>query len=199
MIRALIATLVLAFTISTSGAVSAAASVGQPAPAFTAVNSNGKPVMLSKLRGKFVVLEWFNPGCPFTQKHYNSNNMQSLQKNYGAKGVTWLSVNTTSGPADAKAINAWEKKMKATPKAVLLDSDTSLARLYGAKTTPHLFVINPQGTVIYAGAIDDIRSADVEDIKGAKNYVSTALNEALAGKAVTTASTQPYGCSVKYN
>lgn len=184
------------------GVASAAAAVGQPAPEFTATDSNGAPVSLSSLKGKFVVLEWMNPSCPFTQKHYRSANMQSLQSLYRAKDVVWLSVNTASTKSSsfrpASEMNAWLTEMKAAPTALLMDSDATVAKLYAAKTTPHLFVINPDGLVIYAGAIDDKRSVSVEDVKGAKNFVKAALDEGLAGIPVSTPSIQPYGCPVKY-
>lgn len=181
---------------------SAAAVVGQAAPNFTATDSNGTSVSLADYKGKYVVLEWMSPVCPFTQKHYRSGNMQTLQSEYRAKGVVWLSVNTAEAGSSSyrpgSEMNAWETEMKAAPSALLMDSDTSLAKLYGAKTTPHMFVVNPAGMVVYAGAIDDKRSTKLEDVKVAKNYVGAALEESLAGKPVSISSTQPYGCSVKY-
>ncbi|VVN18636.1 redoxin domain-containing protein [Pseudomonas fluorescens] len=181
---------------------SAAAVVGQAAPSFTATDSNGTSVSLADYKGKYVVLEWMNPDCPFTKKHYRSGNMQALQSEYRAKGVVWLSVNTaetgSSSFRPGSEMNAWNTEMKAAPSALLMDSDSSLAKLYGAKTTPHMFVVSPAGMVVYAGAIDDKRSTKLEDVKVAKNYVVTALDESLAGKPVSTSSTQPYGCSVKY-
>lgn len=178
----------------------AAAVVGQAAPNFTATDSNGASVSLADYKGKYVVLEWMNPDCPFTQKHYRSGNMQALQSEYRAKGVVWLSVNTAEAASSSyrSEMNAWNTEMKAAPSALLMDSDSSLAKLYGAKTTPHMFVVNPAGMVVYAGAIDDKRSANLEDIKIAKNFVKTALDESLADKPVSISSTQPYGCSVKY-
>ncbi|PMV97115.1 MULTISPECIES: redoxin domain-containing protein [unclassified Pseudomonas] len=185
-----------------SGVASAAAIVGQPAPDFTATDSNGASVALSSLEGKTVVLEWMNPSCPFTQKHYRSGNMQSLQEYARQKDVVWLSVNTASANSasfrPAAEMNAWLSEMKAAPTSLLMDSDATVAKLYGAKTTPHLFVINPKGVVIYAGAIDDKRSVALEDVKVARNYVKAALDESLTGKPVSTPSTQPYGCPVKY-
>ena len=181
---------------------SAAAVVGQAAPNFTVTDSNGTSVSLADYKGKYVVLEWMNPVCPFTQKHYRSGNMQALQSEYRAKGVVWLSVNTAEAGSSSyrpgSEMNAWETEMKAAPSALLMDSDSSLAKLYGAKTTPHMFVVSPAGMVVYAGAIDDKRSTNIEDVKNAKNFVKTALDESLADKPVSISSTQPYGCSVKY-
>ena len=178
---------------------SAAAVVGQAAPNFTATDSNGASVSLADYKGKYVVLEWMNPDCPFTQKHYRSGNMQALQSKYRAEGVVWLAVNTAEQASSSyrSEMNAWNTEMKAAPSALLMDSG-SLAKLYGAKTTPHMFVVSPAGMVVYAGAIDDKRSANLEDVKVAKNFVRTALDESLAGNPVSISSTQPYGCSVKY-
>jgi hypothetical protein len=181
---------------------SAAAGVGKPAPAFAAVDSLGHSITLANLKGSFVVLEWMDPNCPFTRKHYDSGNMQQLQRTFTAKGVLWFSVNTSlrQGPdyTPPGKLNAWSRKLRTAPTALLMDSDTSLARLYGAKTTPHVFVIDPRGILIYAGAIDDKRSTDADDIVGANNFVRAALDEALAGKAVTVPTTNPYGCAVEY-
>jgi peroxiredoxin len=185
-----------------AAAFAASAVVGQPAPVFTATDTNGKPESLADFKGKWVVLEWTNNECPFVGKHYGSGNMQKLQKAYTGKGVTWLSV-ISSGPGkegylDAARANALTKERGAAPSAVLLDPEGAVGRLYGAKTTPHMFVIDPQGKIVYEGAIDDRPSTDVADIAKAKNYVSAALDEAMAGKPVTTASSAPYGCAVKY-
>jgi len=176
----------------------AVATPGQPAPDFKAVDSNGKPVSLSSLKGKYVVLEWTNPECPFVQKHYDSGNMQGLQKDYTGKQVVWLAVSTGEKPSAAPQLNAWLKETKSTPSALVMDSDTKIGQAYGAKTTPHMYIIDPQGKLVYAGAIDDKRGTNKEEIKTAKNFVRAALDETLAGKPVTTASTQPYGCKVKY-
>jgi len=179
-----------------------AAKVGEPAPEFTATDSNGNVHKLSAYRGKFVVLEWTNRGCPYTQKHYNSGNMQRLQKEWTAKGVIWLTVASSApgkqGYVTAAEENAYLKQVNAAPTAVLLDPTGQLGHLYDAKTTPHIFIINPQGTLIYNGAIDDRPTTDVSDVNGAKNYVTAALNEAMAGKPVAVATSRPYGCSVKY-
>ncbi|HUK43180.1 MAG TPA: thioredoxin family protein [Candidatus Bathyarchaeia archaeon] len=179
-----------------------AAKVGEAAPDFTATDSNGNVHKLSEYRGKFVVLEWTNRGCPYTQKHYNSGNMQRLQKEWTAKGVIWLTVASSApgkqGYVTAAEENAYLKQVNAAPTAVLLDPTGALGHLYDAKTTPHIFIINPQGTLIYNGAIDDRPTTDVSDINGAKNYVTAALNEATSGKPVSVATSRPYGCSVKY-
>lgn len=179
-----------------------AAKVSEPAPDFTATDSNGNVHKLSQYRGKFVVLEWTNRGCPYTQKHYNSGNMQHLQKEWTAKGVIWLTVVSSApgkqGYVTAAQENAYLKQVNAAPTAVLLDPTGQLGHLYDAKTTPHIFIINPQGTLIYNGAIDDRPTTDMSDINGAKNYVTAALDEAISGKPVAIATSRPYGCSVKY-
>lgn len=193
-------TVLAAVLLSLASAAHAAPELGKPAPDFTLSDQSGKPVKLSDSKGKLVVLEWFNEGCPFVQKHYGSRNMQGLQKKYGAKGVVWYTVVSSKEgkqghltPADAadrlKAMNS---------KAILLDGKGEVGRLYGAKTTPHMFVVDKKGTLIYMGGIDDNPSADPEDVKTAKNYVAAALDEALAGKPVSAPSSRPYGCSVKY-
>lgn len=176
--------------------------VGNAAPDFTGTDSNGKTHKLSEYRGKFVVLEWTNNGCPYTQKHYESGNMQALQKEWTAKGVVWLTVLSSApdqqGYMTASQENAYLDKVHAAPTAALLDPTGSIGHDYEAKTTPHMFVIDPSGKLIYAGAIDDHPTYDPADIKSSKNYVSEALSEGMAGKQVATASTRPYGCSVKY-
>ena len=176
--------------------------VGAPAPAFTATDSHGQAQSLSQYHGKYVVLEWHNQGCPYTRKHYVSGNMQNLQKEWTAKGVVWFTVISsapgTQGFVTPSEENAYVEKMHAVPTAVLLDSDTKIARLYSAKTTPQMIVINPDGNVIYDGAIDSKATPDPDDIRTADNYVNDALTAAMAGKPVTTAFTRPYGCSVKY-
>ena len=182
--------------------VSLAASAGQAAPDFTVADSNGKPVHLADYKGKFVVLEWTNPECPFVQKHYNSANMPALQKEWGAKDVVWLTVNSTNRSSSefktGAQMNSWMQSHAAAQKAVLSDADSATGAKYAAKTTPHMFVIDPKGDIVYAGAIDDKRSTRIEDTKTATNYVRVALNEAMAGKPVSTPNTTPYGCTVKY-
>jgi peroxiredoxin len=176
--------------------------VGAPAPDFTATDSNGKTDSLDQFHGKYVVLEWHNQGCPFTKKHYTSGNMQSLQKEWTAKGVVWLTVISSApgeqGYVTASEENSYLNKMHAAPTAVLLDSNGKVGRLYSAKTTPQMVVIDPAGKLIYDGAIDDRPTPDPEDIKGAKNYLNEALSASMAGKPVPTPYTRPYGCSVKY-
>ncbi len=176
--------------------------VGGPAPAFTATDSNGKTETLNQYRGKFVVLEWHNQGCPYTKKHYSTGNMQALQKEWTAKGVVWLTVISSApgqeGYVTASQENAYLKQSHAAPSSVLLDPEGKVGRLYDAKTTPQMVVIDPAGKVIYDGAIDDKPTTDSEDVKGARNYLSEALSAALAGKPVPTPYTRPYGCSVKY-
>ena len=179
-----------------------AARVGEPAPDFTATDTNGKVHTLSEYQGKFVVLEWTNRGCPYTQKHYNSGNMQRLQREWTSRGVVWLTVLSSApgkqGYVTASEENAYLKQANAAPTAVLLDPAGTLGHLYDAKTTPHIFIINPKGALIYNGAIDDRPTTDVSDVNGAKNYVSIALEEATSGKPVSTPTSRPYGCSVKY-
>jgi peroxiredoxin len=176
--------------------------VGEPAPNFTATDSNGQPHSLSAYKGKFVVLEWHNQGCPYTQKHYNSGNMERLQKEWIQQGVVWFTVISsapgTQGYVTAQEENDYLHKMHAAPTAALLDPSGDLGRLYGAKTTPHMFIINPEGVLIYDGAIDDHPTTDQSDIPASRNYVTEALTEAMSGKPVSTPNTRPYGCSVKY-
>ncbi len=178
------------------------ARVGAPAPGFTATDSHGQTHTLDQYRGKYVVLEWHNQGCPYTHKHYVSGNMQALQKEWRAKGVIWFTV-ISSAPGKQGYVtdseeNAYLARMHADPTAVLMDPQGKLGMLYDAKTTPEMYVIDPEGKLIYEGAIDNRPTPDVEDIRGADNYLSDALSEAMAGKSVTTPSTRPYGCSVKY-
>jgi hypothetical protein len=195
---AYVAALVL-MTVSTSAL---AARVGEPAPNFTALDSNGKSHALSAYHGKFVVLEWHNQGCPYTQKHYTSGNMEHLQKEWTQKGVIWLTVISsapgTQGYVTADAENDYMRRMNAKPTAALLDPNGDLGHLYGAKTTPHMFIINPNGILIYDGAIDDKPTPDPADITTAHNHVSEALTEAMSGKPVSIPTSRPYGCSVKY-
>lgn len=176
--------------------------VGQPAPDFALSDTMGGTQTLSALKGRFVVLEWINLDCPFVKKHYGTGNMQKLQKQYTEKGVAWLAVNSSAegkqGNYPPKKWNTMMKDKGAAATAVLLDPDGKVGKLYGAKTTPHMFVISPEGTLIYQGAMDDNPSFEPETVKGAKNYVQAALDSAMAGKPVEIPSTQSYGCSVKY-
>lgn len=175
---------------------------GQAAPDFTLTATDGKSVRLSDFRGRYVVLEWNNPRCPFVVKHYGSGNMQALQKRFAAENVAWLVINSTnrSHPEymtpTAKA--AWIREQGAAPTATLEDADGKVGRSYGARTTPHMYVIDPNGTLLYIGAIDDKRSTNQADIKTATNYVTQAFAEIRAGKPVSAASTTAYGCTVKY-
>jgi peroxiredoxin len=176
--------------------------IGSPAPAFTLTDTKGKQHNLADYKGKYVVLEWVNFGCPFVKKHYESGNMQATQKKAVQKGVVWLSVNSSAkwkqGNMSAAEWNEAIAERKMASTAVLLDESGELGRTYGAKTTPHMYVINPAGVLIYKGAIDDKPTTNKDDIAGARNYVLAALDESMAGKPVSTPSTQSYGCSVKY-
>jgi peroxiredoxin len=180
----------------------AAAIVGEPAPAFTATDDRGATHSLADYQGKFVVLEWHNNGCPYVKKHYNGGHMQALQKEWTAKGVVWLTV-ISSAPGKQGYVTAEESRAYMTEKggaqtAVLLDPTGAVGHLYDAKTSPHMFVIDPRGVLVYNGAIDDKPTPDPADLAGATNYVSQALTEAMAGKPVATPTSRPYGCSVKY-
>lgn len=181
---------------------SAAAIVGKPAPPFDAVDTDGKLVQLDAFKGKVVVLEWVNFECPFVGKHYGSGNMQELQKQYTEKGVVWLSICSSAAGKQGHVTGTEAKELiaerEAAPTRFLLDPKGIVGKLYGAKTTPHIFVINPKGVLVYNGAIDDRPSTKRADVKDAKNYVTAALESSMAGKKVEIAATQPYGCSVKY-
>ncbi|MEO7255312.1 MAG: thioredoxin family protein [Casimicrobium sp.] len=194
----------LASLLATFAVVAAhAVTVGQAAPDFSLTDVHGKAVKLSDFKGKTVVLEWVNPGCPFVQKHYTTSNMQTLQKESTAKGVVWLSVNSTEkGHQDYLAPASLDAKMngewKGASSYLLMDESGKVGQAYTAKTTPHMYVIDGAGKLVYAGGIDDKRSANPADVKTAKNFVRAALVETLAGKPVTVATATPYGCSVKY-
>lgn len=183
-------------------AAHAAPSVGQPAPDFTLKDAAGKAVKLSDFKGKHVVLEWTNPGCPYVKKHYDSGNMPATQKEATGKGVVWLSINSTEKASgdylEPARLVAWQKERKSAPTAVLMDEEGTAGRAYGARTTPHMYIVDPQGKLIYAGGIDSIASSNPADIAKATNYVKQALGEALAGQPVSAATTRPYGCSIKY-
>jgi len=175
--------------------------VGASAPTFDTVDSTGKSVKLEDYKGKYVVLEWSNFGCPYVQKHYNSGNMQALQKKYTAKGVVWLTVFSSGEgqqgyykPAELTKLGE-EKKMSSK---IIPDADGALGKLYGAKNTPTMFIIDPEGHIAYMGGIDNKATPDPEDIASAKNYVAAALDEALAGKPITTTVSRPYGCGIHY-
>lgn len=184
-----------------NGSAMAEAVVGQPAPAFKGVDAAGKPVSLDQYKGKYVVLEWVNPDCPFVKKHYDSGNMPTVQKYAADKGVVWLSVSTSADGDHARksaAINDWVKAKQAVPAATIMDTGGAIGKAYGARTTPHMYLIDPSGKLVYAGAIDSKPSANPADIKGATNYMVQAIDESLAGKPLSQAVTKPYGCSVKY-
>ena len=193
----------LAFSAGFTPLALAAATVGQPAPAFTAVDASGKTVSLADFKGKHVVLEWVNPGCPFVVKHYSSANMQGTQKTATAQGVVWLAVNSTAPDAEdyktPAAMAQWMQQQKAAATATLMDNNGKIGRAYGARTTPHMYIVDPAGMLVYAGGIDNKPTSSTADIPGATNHVKVALAEALAGKAISTAITRPYGCSVKYS
>lgn len=180
----------------------AQAVVGSPAPDFTLSDTQGAAHRLADLAGKPVVLEWTNPDCPFVKKHYGSKNMQGLQAKYVAQGVVWLTVSSSApgkqGHYGAEEWNRIRADQGSAATALLLDPDGQVGLAYGAKTTPHLFVIDAAGTLVYDGAIDDKPSTDVADIPGARPYLAEALDAVLAGVPVPTAKTTPYGCSVKY-
>lgn len=180
-----------------------AVTVGETAPPFELKDTQGRTVKLADFKGRHVVLEWTNPGCPFVVKHYGAQNMQALQKEARAKNVVWLSISSTAvGHADHLAPTALQDKLLkdwgASPSAVLLDEAGTVGRAYAARTTPHMYVIDPAGKLVYAGGIDDRRSANPADIPSAKNFVRAALADSLAGKPVTTPAAAPYGCSIKY-
>lgn len=176
---------------------------GQSAPGFTLKSADGKTHSLSDFKGDYVVLEWINYGCPFVKKHYDAGNMQKLQKQYTDKGVVWLAICSSApgkqGYMEPSEIVAKNADIGAAPTAYLIDADGTVGKAYGAKTTPQMVIIDPQGQVIYHGAIDSIRSANPKDVDKADNYVSQALDEAMNGQPVSTPSSRPYGCSVKYN
>lgn len=193
-----------AWVLSAVLAASAQAEVvtGEAAPEFTLTDINGNTHQLSTFKGKVVVLEWINHGCPFVVKHYRAGNMQDLQREYTNKDVVWLSIcSSAEGKQGYYTADEWKKlnaEKGGNATAILLDPEGTVGKLYGAKTTPHMYVINAEGTLVYQGAIDEKPSTESDDIPGAKNYVRAALDEVLAGKPVTVGQTKPYGCSVKY-
>ncbi len=178
-----------------------AAAVGQTAPDFTLMDTAGKPVKLSDFRGKHVVLEWNNPGCPFVRKHYQGN-MQALQKDAASKGIVWLAINSTedasadylSGPQLAR----WMGEQKAAPTATLMDEDGKVGRAYAARVTPHMYIVDARGTLVYAGGIDSIASARADDIPKATPYIRNAMAEIAAGKPLSVTTSRPYGCTIKF-
>jgi len=176
--------------------------VNQPAPAFTVTDTKGKTHSLDSYRGKWVVLEWFNHDCPYTKKHYKSDNMQALQREYTAKNVVWISVISSApgkdGYGSAADIDQQMIEKKAAPSFVVRDTAGVLGRMYGARNTPQLFAIDPEGVLRYAGAIDDKPTSKAKDVQGAKNYLKAALDAGLAGQPIAVSTSQPYGCDVKY-
>jgi glutathione peroxidase-family protein len=195
----LVAFMTLAFTyIGFSQTLTA----GNNAPAFSLRDVNGKVHNLNDFKDKFVVLEWINFDCPFVVKHYASNNMQKIQKEFTDKGVVWLTICSSApgkqGHFESEEIKKRISELKANMNHYLIDEEGTVGKLYSARTTPHLFVINPSGNIIYQGAIDDTKSTNQDDIPKSVNYVTKALNEAMSGKSITTPTSQPYGCSVKY-
>ncbi|WOI53951.1 redoxin domain-containing protein [Parvularcula sp. LCG005] len=192
----------MACGVAAIGLAVAAPAVGSQAPDFTGMTASGKRISLSEFEGKKVVLEWTNDGCPFVQKHYDSGNMQALQKKVTSDGTVWISIISSApgqqGHATPEQANTLTKDRNAAPNYVVLDESGEIGKLYGAKTTPHMFVIDEAQTLQYAGAIDSIPSSNQADISRATNYVTAALNSLRSGEAVVTRQSQPYGCSVKY-
>ena len=176
--------------------------VGSKAPEFSLPDAKGKSHSLSEYKGKYVVLEWFNPECPFVKKHYGSDNMQKLQQEFTGKGVVWLTIDSNApgfeGNLSPEAAEKISSSWKTHQTAFLLDPDGKVGKAYGAKNTPHMFVISPEGKIVYEGAIDSKASPNPGDIPSSTNYVKAALDESLAGKPVSNPNTKPYGCSVKY-
>jgi peroxiredoxin len=176
--------------------------VGTSAPDFSLTDAKGATHSLSQYKGKYVVLEWFNPECPFVKKHYGSGNMQKLQQEYTGKGIVWLTIDSNAPGAEGNMTPEQANKIMASWKthqtALLLDPESTVARSYGAKNTPDMIVINPEGKIVYEGAIDSKASPNPADIPSSTNYVKAALDESLAGKPVSRPTTKPYGCSVKY-
>ena len=176
--------------------------IGKAAPAFTLKDTAGNTHSLSDFKGKYVVLEWLNYDCPFVKKHYGSGNMQALQAAYTEKDVVWLSVVSSApgkqGHFAPAEMNRRTAAAEGKQTAVLLDTDGTVGRAYNAKTTPHMFVINPAGALVYMGGIDDVPTANASDIGRATNFVAAALDASMSGKPVAVATSQPYGCSVKY-
>jgi peroxiredoxin len=185
-----------------AGAALAGVEVGQPAPDFSLPDTNGQTRHLSQYKGKWVVLEWYQPDCPFVRKHYGSGNMQALQKEFTAKGVVWLSIDSSApgeeGNYPADKLNQIASSQGVARTALLLDPDGKVGHAYGAKTTPDMYIINPEGKLVYEGAIDSKPTTLVADLKVATNYVKVALDDSMNGKSVPQTVTRPYGCSVKY-
>jgi peroxiredoxin len=179
-----------------------AATVGQMAPAFTLKDTEGKTVNLADFKGKTVVLEWVNPGCPYVRKHYDAKNMQGSQQLANDKGAIWLAINSTAAThqdyLEPAKLAGWMKSQNARASRTLMDQEGTVGKSYNARTTPHMYIIDAKGTLVYAGGIDSIASANKDDISKATNFVNVSLTEVAAGKSVSNATTKPYGCSVKY-
>lgn len=201
MFRGIISTIVLLLSVSLTFA-NDKAELDKAAPNFTLTDSKGATYSLSDFEGKWVVLEWINFDCPFVVRHYKEKNMQNLQKQYSDKGVVWLGICSSApgkqGHFDTQEINKRLSDLGVNMTAYLIDEDGKVGKMYEAKTTPHMYIITPEGKLVYQGAIDSIRSTDVADNQKAQNYVKTALDEAMSGKAISTKTSTPYGCSVKY-
>lgn len=191
-----------AVLLSAASGAMANAELNKPAPAFSAMGADGKPVRLDAYKGKTVVLEWTNHKCPFVAKHYDSGNIPNLQKNAAGNGVVWLQMVSSApgkqGHVDGTTARQLNDSRKAAPAATVLDADGTIGKMYGAQTTPHIFIVNPAGQLVYKGGIDSIASADKDDLAKAENYVSAALAAIKAGKPIEKANTKPYGCSIKY-
>lgn len=192
----------IAFSMSPLSARAQGLEIGKPAPDFKTKDIHGTDQSLSQYKGKIVVLEWTNPGCPFVKKHYDSKNMQSLQKEMTDQGIVWLTINSSALGKQGNQTNeeaiAYTKEVGSSATARIADANGAIGTLYHAKTTPHIFIVDATGLLAYQGAIDDIDSTDPADTKTANNYVRAAVADLMAGKAVTTAQTKPYGCGVKY-
>ncbi|MEX2450579.1 MAG: redoxin domain-containing protein [Rhodospirillales bacterium] len=194
--------LIMGFAVLASGTAGAAPAVGKPAPDFTGTDAQGKTHRLADYKGSIVVLEWTNHQCPFVDKHYATGNMQKLQAAARKKGVIWLAVLSSApgeqGYLEPKEAQALSKKVKAAHTAKILDPKGTVGRLYGARTTPHMYIVDKTGTLVYMGGIDDTPSTDYDDVKTAKNFVTAALDDIAGGTPVKTPVSRPYGCSVKY-
>src|SRR5436189_4959371 len=176
--------------------------VGSAAPDFSAPDASGKTQSLSQYKGKYVVREWFNPECPFVKKHYGTDNMQKLQKEYTDKGLVWLTMDSNAPGTEGNLTPEQAQKVatswKTQQTALLLDPDGKVGRAYGSKNTPNMVIINPEGKIAYEGAIDSKATPNPADIPSSTNYIKSALDQSLAGKSISTPQTKPYGCSVKY-